>query len=480
MTRRLAVYALALAAVVALAVVSTGAAPGKDVEEIDAIFDNASFLIPGQDVKIGGARVGSVKDVTLTRDRRARVTMEIESGFAPFRRNAECSIRPQSLIGEKFVQCEPGSSEQPELAKRGARPTVPVERTHSPVDLDLVFGALRRPVRERLTILLNELGTGLAGRPEELNDAIRRANPALQQAKRTLEILSGERQTLGRLIDESDRVIAELADRRGEVRSFISNAADVTEAVADRRDDLDLTVRRLPPLLDELEPSARELAGLAAEARPQVRELGEAAPAVRRLLADFDPLADATRPTLVKVSELARTGRRAVRAAGPVADELRPVADRLPGIVPLVRELTDSIAKQDVVELVGRYAYFAASAASRFDRFSHILPSYQVTGTCAIWTEIPRGECDAHHGGYQGPRGTPTVPEGQTGPPRSRSSAGRRGGGGASRRSSAGRRPGASSGTGQSRAPAPAGPGASSGTEQSSVPTQLLDFLLAP
>ena len=298
MTRRLLISALALLAVVALAVVSTGAAPGKKMYEVDAIFDNASFLIEGQDVKIGGAQVGAVKKVSLTRDKRARITLEIEERFGPFHEDGECSIRPQSLIGEKFVQCEPGTAESPELSKRGnARPTLPVGRTHSPVDLDLVFGALRRPVRERLSILLSELGTGLAGRPEELNAAIRRANPALQQARKTLEILSSERHTLGRLIDESDRVVGELADRRGEVRDFISNADDVTRTVADRRDDVDLAVRRLPPLLDELEPSARELSGLAAEGRPIVRKLGAAAPAVRRLLADFDPLADATRPT---------------------------------------------------------------------------------------------------------------------------------------------------------------------------------------
>lgn len=416
MIRRLVLYALGLAAVLALAILSTGAAPGKEVYEVDALFDNASFLIPGQDVKIGGARAGSVKDVSLTADRRARVTMEVEEGFGPFRRDAQCTIRPQSLIGEKFVQCEVGSIEQPELARIGPRPTVPVRQTHSPVDLDLVFSALRRPVRERLTILLNELGTGLAGRPEELNEAIRRANPALQETRRTLSILSSERHTLGRLIDESDRVLGELTERRREVRDFISNAAEVTGPLADRRDDLDLAVRRLPPLLAELEPSARELAGFAAEARPPVRELGAAAPAVRRLLADLDPLADATRPTLDRLSELSRTGRRAVRSAGPVADELRTVADRLPPLVPLARDLTDSLVKQDIAELFGRYLYFSAASASRFDRFSHILPTYQVSGTCAQWAETPKRECDAHFAGYRGDRGVETVP-GQTQPP---------------------------------------------------------------
>ena len=411
MTRRLALCALAVAALAALVVATTGATPGKPTYEVDAIFDNADFLIEGQDVKIGGAQVGSVTKVGLTGTKQAQVTLEVEEKFGPFREDARCQIRPQSLIGEKFVQCSPGTPDAPELRRRGGRrPTVPVERTHSPVDLDLVFGALRRPIRERLTILLNELGTGLAGRPQELNDAIRRANPALQEARRTLEILGSERRTLGRLIDESDRVLAELAQRRGAVRDFISNANDVTRTMADRRGDIDLAVRRLPPLLAELEPSARELAGLASEARPAVRDLAAAAPSLRQLLGDFDPLAEATRPTLAKLSRLTATARPAVRAAHPVADRLRPVADLLPETVDLTRDLTDSIGRQDVAELLSRYVYFSAAASSRFDRFSHILPSYQVSGTCAQWTDTPERQCDAHYEGFQGDRGPPLAP----------------------------------------------------------------------
>jgi phospholipid/cholesterol/gamma-HCH transport system substrate-binding protein len=410
-TRRLALYVLALAALAAFAVATTGAGPGKATYEFDAIFDNADFLIEGQDVKVGGARVGSVKKVGLTRKKQARITLQVEEKFGPFREDARCQIRPQSLIGEKFVQCNPGTPDAPELSRRGGtRPTVPIERTHSPVDLDLVFGALRRPVRERFTILLNELGTGLAGRPKELNEAIRRANPALKEARDTLAILDGERDTLGRLIDESDRVLAELAKRRGAVRDFISNANDVTSEMADHNGDIDLAVRRLPPLLAELEPSARELAGLASEARPAVRDLRAAGPSLRALLADFDPLAEATRPTLVKLHALTRTARPAVRAAHPIADRLRPVADALPATVDLVRDLGDSIGKQDVAELLSRYVYFSAAASSRFDRFSHILPSYQLTGTCAQWTEEPEGQCDAHYAGFRGNRGPPVVP----------------------------------------------------------------------
>jgi len=77
--------------------------------------------------------------------------------------------------------------------KGGDTPTIRIERNHSPVDLDLVFATLRLPYRQRLAIVVNELGTGLAGRPAELNAAIRRANPALQRANHVLAILDRDR-----------------------------------------------------------------------------------------------------------------------------------------------------------------------------------------------------------------------------------------------------------------------------------------------
>src|SRR5207302_3245019 len=161
--RRLTAIGVLLAAA-AVALVTLGVSGTSGNYRVDALFDNADYLISGQDVKIAGARVGQVAAVKLTRDRKARVEMRIDPGFAPFRANAECSIRPQSLIGEKFVECEPGDPSAAPLGRNGgSAPTVAVTRTHSPVDLDLVFTALRLPLRQRLSIVVNELGAGLAG-----------------------------------------------------------------------------------------------------------------------------------------------------------------------------------------------------------------------------------------------------------------------------------------------------------------------------
>src|SRR6187401_245041 len=108
---------LVLATGAASAVATLGAGCSEPSYRVDAIFDSTANLIPGQDVKIAGARVGRVSDIHLTDERKARVEMDVEQGFAPFRADAECTIRPQSLIGEKFIECHPGTPDRPPLAE---------------------------------------------------------------------------------------------------------------------------------------------------------------------------------------------------------------------------------------------------------------------------------------------------------------------------------------------------------------------------
>jgi ABC-type transporter Mla subunit MlaD len=397
--RRLVIAGSVLLAAAAALVLAGAGGAGPEPYRVAAIFDNADFLVKGQTVKIAGAESGQVAEVRLTPDRKARVVMEVRRDFGPFRDDGSCSIRPESLIGEKFVDCEPGTPRGKPLPEQDGVPTLALERNHSPVDLDLVFATLRMPYRQRLTILVNELGVGLAGRPRELNEAIRRANPALQRVNRVLAILDRDRRTLGNLIDASDRVLAQLAARRGEVAGFIDRADRVAGAVASRRGDLDLAIRRLPPMLEELEPAANDLAALTEDARPVANDLRAAAGPVRDLLGDFGPLSEAARPTLVALKELSATGRRAVRSTLPVARDLRPVARRLPATLALTRRLTESLRDQGAVDNLMRFLYYAAAATARFDRHSHIVPSYQVAGTCQQYAMEPVAGCSARFQG---------------------------------------------------------------------------------
>ena len=89
------------------------------------------------------------------RPNKAAVTIAINTGeFTPFHANATCAIRPQSLIGERYVDCEPGSTSAPALTKITSGPGagtyyLPVTQTSSPIDSDIVQNIYQEPIRER-------------------------------------------------------------------------------------------------------------------------------------------------------------------------------------------------------------------------------------------------------------------------------------------------------------------------------------------
>ena len=178
--KRLATVTLLLA-VAAAAMLTMGAGDEGGSYKVRAIFDNAGFIIAGEDVKVAGVKVGKIDSLDVTRDFKAVVVLDIQDpGYQDFRSDANCQVRPQSLIGEKFVECTPTQKRAvdapapPPLKKidegKGeGQYLLPVENTTKSVDLDLINNIMRLPYRQRLSLILTELGTGLAGRGTELD-----------------------------------------------------------------------------------------------------------------------------------------------------------------------------------------------------------------------------------------------------------------------------------------------------------------------
>ncbi len=105
--RRLVAIAALLGLCATFAILGSGAGDG-DAYLVRTEFRNAFSVIPGEDVKIAGVKVGSIDDLDVTDRNTASVVLRIDTpGFQDFREDATCIIRPQSLIGEKFVECTP-------------------------------------------------------------------------------------------------------------------------------------------------------------------------------------------------------------------------------------------------------------------------------------------------------------------------------------------------------------------------------------
>src|SRR3954453_22278200 len=150
MRRALGFGALAVIAIAAIALIASRSS--ADDYRVDVIFDNSRGLTPGQLVEVAGARVGTIEAIHLTPDYKARIELKVDKRFAPFRKNASCTIRPQGLLAEYYVECVPGTPAAPPLKSAGdTTPTVPVTRTTQPVALTDLFNIWSAPVRDRLS-----------------------------------------------------------------------------------------------------------------------------------------------------------------------------------------------------------------------------------------------------------------------------------------------------------------------------------------
>ena len=180
-----------------------------------------------------------------------------------------------------------------------------MENTEKSVDLDLLNNIMREPERERLSIILNELGVGLAGRGEDLNDVIRRANPALREVDKVLRLLARQNDQLEQLAVDSDTIMAPLARER----AHVSSAIDEHRARSPRRPPSGARTWRptssgCREFLRELRPTMVRLGALSDEMTPVISDLGDVAPDINRFLLELGPVLAGRHPG----ARLARRG----------------------------------------------------------------------------------------------------------------------------------------------------------------------------
>jgi ABC-type transporter Mla subunit MlaD len=347
--RRIVTAGVLILAVVAAVVLAGAGGKATTGTKFKIAFDNAFGLTKGGDLRVGGVKAGKTEDFKLSKGPECQnlrtqgpprtcavVDATIsEPGFRSFRADARCAIRQQSLIGEYYVDCQPGKSRR-EL-KSGA--AIPVTHNQSTIPTDLVNNILRRPYRERLRIIIAELGTGLAGRPQDLAEVLRRAHPGLRETQKTLKILGDQSETIKNFIKDSDTVVQALDEKKAEVARWIKETGETAEISASRRDAIAAGFQRLPRFLDELKPTMVRLGQLADAQTPLLRDLQRAAPSLNEFFTRLGPFAEASRPAFKSLGKTADVGSRAFRHSREEIAELKKVAKNAPGLAKPLRQL---------------------------------------------------------------------------------------------------------------------------------------------
>ncbi len=380
----LAAVALVLG-VVCGAALSVGAKDDADSasKTYKLFFDNAFGLTEGGDFKVAGVRAGETSTFKVTKvDGRPLALVEAqvtEPGLADLREDARCEIRPQSLIGEYFVDCQPGTSDE-KLADGGR---LPVQQTSSTIAIDLVNDIMRRPFRERFRLIIGELGAGLAGRPDDLSNVLRRAHPALRETSETLRILGRQTGTIEKFIGDAQTVVSALEDRKRDVTRFVREAGNTAAISASRREELGETFRRLPAFLGELEPYMGRLGDLTQAQTPVLRDLQSASDELDTFLTRLRPFTAEGLPAFNALGEMSVVGRRAVRKTTEEVRELRRLGRNAPGFAKPLRQFLQTI--DDRARAVEPDDRAAATSPPAGDKTHTTSSRAGFTGMEAIW-----------------------------------------------------------------------------------------------
>ena len=254
-------------------------------------------------------------------------------GFGAFRSDASCQSRPQSLIGEYFVDCQPGQYGKAlasgEHADRVAHvlddPGRPARGHHADASARAVHADHQRARR------------GGRGAVRRSADGAPARGPGDDETDNLLALLGNDSNTLKALTANSDAVITALANNSTQVQNFIVQADKAATDTATQQANLKTTLARLPGFLEQLKPTMAKLGTAATANTPVVENLNAASGQLHTFFTNLAPcsqphtgnqcgFANASLPALQSLGQASVTGKQAVQTAAPTVSILNKFA----------------------------------------------------------------------------------------------------------------------------------------------------------
>jgi virulence factor Mce-like protein len=331
-----AVTVLVVIVAVFLAYNANNGLPFVSTYNLKARVPNADALVKGNEVRIGGVRVGVVKKVvpvqTGNGEVAAELSLSLDKNAEPLPVDSTITIRPKSALGLKFLQVTPGDSEKGFKAGE----LIPVTAAKpEPVDIDQFFDMFDEKTRDAIRQNLSGFGNALAGRGPQLNEAIgalRRIVVNGQPILRKIVEPSTNFAGFWRSLEALSATVAPVAETQAQM--FV--ALDRTFAAFARvsRPYIQETIEKSPPTLDEVNADL-----------PAIRPFLEDS---ARFFTALQPGAKALAKTSPVIAESLHAGIPVLNASPVLYNQLEPTAKALvdfqeaPGVFNGLELLTDT------------------------------------------------------------------------------------------------------------------------------------------
>ena len=218
-----AVTVLVVVVAVFLAYQANNGLPFVPTYHLSAQLPDAASMVPGNDVRIGGQRVGQITSITPENvtdapcpndpTRRctgqvAKIDMNLNQDLQELPQDSTVVVRAKSALGLKYLQINRGDSSQ------GFEPgaTMPLTAARpEPVEIDQVFNMFDTPTRTAIQSNLLEFGNALAGRGVDLNAAIGQFKPLVEQLTPVMRNIADPNTGLANFVSALSATAAEVA-----------------------------------------------------------------------------------------------------------------------------------------------------------------------------------------------------------------------------------------------------------------------------
>jgi len=305
---------------------------GKDFFHLDAEFQTAQSIIPGQGqaVTISGIRVGKISSVDLE-DGHADVGLDVEPKYARLiHPDAHLLLRPKTNLNDMVVEVDPGTAPG-EIA---AGSDVPLAQTLPNVNPDQVLSTLDGDTRTYVQLLLQAGGEGVGGQGRRLSSDLRRLFPFTRDIARVNGAVAARRQALARVVHNFRLLAEELSNHDSEITRFVDSSATALGDLATRQTSIGSALRLLPSTLRETDDALTSADALSSQAGPALTKLipqGQAlTPALRATRRFFSDTTPTISDQLIPFAQQSGPPFKSLaQAAKPLRDTVRGFRDVL-------------------------------------------------------------------------------------------------------------------------------------------------------
>ena len=213
-------------------------------------MNEAGQLVRGDQVQVGGVPVGSVTDIALTSDFKARITIHVDSSLTPLHEGTISEIRVPSLTGvaNRYVALTPGPNNRLALP---AGATLPAKDTREVVDLDQLFNTLNAPTRKGLQQFIQGSAEQYAGAGKALGKATEYFAPSFAATDHFFSELVRDQSTFTSFLVESAKALTTIAARKESLSDLVEHADQTFQAIGSQQSNLVRGLRELPGVLNK-------------------------------------------------------------------------------------------------------------------------------------------------------------------------------------------------------------------------------------